>query len=149
MNGRALNLKPTLLLFKQIIGSTMLYALLLTQSLRFCDGKLVVLARRIQKHICLNNIEPQVFQRIHLQYSQYIAYTQFHHPKMKVHRKRVNVSEFNYSIKKGPKTITKGYLHHRCIRIRILINYNYRSWNCISLSLTPILFSTTQKFNQM
>jgi hypothetical protein len=46
-----------------------------------------------------------------------------------------------YSIKKSTKAITKGYFHHSCIWIRILINYNYRSWDGISDTLISILFS--------
>uniref|UniRef100_A0A7C9E8I2 Uncharacterized protein n=1 Tax=Opuntia streptacantha TaxID=393608 RepID=A0A7C9E8I2_OPUST len=37
----------------------------LSSSIGFSDGKRVVLPRRIQKDICLNHIEPKIFQCIH------------------------------------------------------------------------------------
>lgn len=37
-----------------------------SRDLRFSDGKLVVLSRRIKIHICFDNIQPQIFKCVHL-----------------------------------------------------------------------------------
>lgn len=47
--------------------------------------------------------------------------------------------ELSYSIKKSPKAIPKSDLHNCCIRIWVLIYYNFGSRNCISLTRTSIL----------
>jgi hypothetical protein len=46
-----------------------------------------------------------------------------------------------YSIKKIPKTVTQGYFHNSCIRVRVLIYYNFRCRNCISVARAPVLLT--------
>lgn len=46
-----------------------------------------------------------------------------------------------YCVKKSAQAISKCYFYHSCIWISVLVNYNYRSWNGVSLSLISILYN--------
>lgn len=46
-----------------------------------------------------------------------------------------------YGVNKSPKAVTKRYFHNSCIRIRVLIYYDFGSRNRISLTRTPVLLT--------
>lgn len=52
------------------------------------------------------------------------------------------VSNALYSIKKSPQPVSKCYLHHSCIWVRVLINNNFGNWDLVSFTLTSIRFTT-------
>lgn len=138
----------------------------LTNDLRSSDSKCVVLARRVQEYICFDDIKPKVLKCMHLHhmgtYQEKIEKSSnpsknpdtctrnlneaeqrsWYEPR-RTKKKHLHMQnqekELSYSIKKSPKPIPKSDLHNCCIRIWVLIYYNFGSRNCISLTSTSIL----------